>query len=169
LYRIKAKPGFNLVFSKESNIPSLNSSNSEWRYIEDDVFNNSSEIKRVFNFLIYEKVESIEVEDDSKTKIDNRVINLSDNVFVHSGNNVANEPDQITTFAIKAPEDVELTFNEPIIEETTKEAEEILEEVVEEVITEATEQEVEETITEEVVENTDKVVEVKKRGKKSKN
>ena len=155
LYRIKAKPGFNLVFSKESNLSNLNSSSNKWVYIEDDVFNNSSEIKRVLPFLIYEKVDSIEVEDNLKINNNNNIIKVGDNMFVRNGRYSFTEPDQVNAFAIDASKkeveniSAELTLNEP------KKVENINEEVIKNM----------ETVEESTVE----VVEAKKRGRKPKN
>ena len=116
MLRIKAKPGFNLIF-KDPNVPNLKSTDTNWSYIENEIFENSTEIQKALNFLIVEKVEE-KVEEAMPVK-DNNIIEKGEGIFVHNGHGEISEPDQEKTFVIKAPEEIQEVieiFEEPKIE-----------------------------------------------------
>lgn len=107
MYRIKPKPGYNVIIKDLS--LSLKSYQTKWTYITEEKFDNSADIKSVKNLLLIEKVDSKDSETET-VEIKAEVEEIkSDKVFVSEGRTYKN-PDDVF---VKMPDNI----IDPIIED----------------------------------------------------
>lgn len=112
MYRIKPKPGNNVVINDLK--LRLRSCIDNWTEITDEKFEKSKDILKVKHLLIIEKYDGKEESNIivSEQKVNNDIIKLDDNVFVHKGELSFSEKPQGVFVAEKSDVDNNLQNND---------------------------------------------------------